>query len=126
MEDIIFYFLLIADIVFWCQEYVDSALTYSNNQMLEVTIIDFIDVKGRVFQSRYYSVVVMNSKKYLVRRRRLDKVGRSIKVFSVYTEHQYLKMPLCYRRDFELIYIDLIQFLWQIIMLPLLIYAIII
>lgn len=124
MEQIVFFFFVFGDLFFLCQEYIDSMLMCSSyKQLQQVYIVDFKETQGTVFECRYYCVVEIDSKQYLIRRRVHDKIGRKIYVLISNNINNYFRMPLCYRKGFEMIYLDLIQVIWQITILPLSIYA---
>ena len=124
MEQIVFFFFIFGDLFFLCQEYIDSMLMWSSyKQLQQVQIVDFKETQGTVFECRYYCVVEVDSEQYLIRRRVRDKLGRKVWVFISNNINNYFRMPICYRKSLEMIYLDLIQVIWQMTILPLSIYG---
>ncbi len=121
MEYYLFVVLVIVEIFFWLEEYVNAIFNFNSNNVRKATILKFEKISGRVFERRCYSVVEIEGKEFLIRRSICDAEGRNIFVFYSNRIEQNLKKPIVYRNKFEVIYIDIIQVLWHLTIIPILI-----
>ena len=121
MEYFLFTVLVMVEIFFWAEEYVNAIFNFNPKNVRKATILKFENISGRVFEKRCYSVVDIEGKEFLIRRSICDEEGRKIFVFYSNRIEQNLKKPIVYRNKFEVIYIDIIQVLWHITVIPVLI-----
>lgn len=78
MEYFLFVVLVITEIYFGVEEYVNAIFNFNPKNVRKATVLKFEKITGRVFERRCYSVVDIEGKEFLIRRSICDREGRNV------------------------------------------------
>lgn len=112
-KDVLAATFLCFTLFFWLKENIIALFNYNKRNVVEVNIINFVSIEGR--HPEYFCVVKIKGTEYIVKRGVFDKVGENVKVIPTCKYNYNLKKPICYRANFVLIYVDILQLVWFIV-----------
>jgi len=115
---------LSVEYVLWLGDYINYIIGYSMSKKVVDKIVEFRELENmeiKVPAAQYFSMVEINNKNYLIKRSRMDKIGREIEIVITKNRidcfEENIEYFLAYRTKYEVPYMDFQQKMWHFIWL---------